>query len=42
MTDNLINDIVSIPDICGPSWWSMIHAWAKAIETAQWLIETWH
>lgn len=27
------NDMVSIPEICGPSWWAMLHGWAKAIET---------
>lgn len=27
------NDVVSIPEICGPSWWAMLHGWAKAIET---------
>ncbi len=28
------NDVVSIPDICGPSWWAMIHAWAESIRDA--------
>ena len=26
-------DAVSIPDVCGASWWAMLHGWARAIET---------
>lgn len=32
--DQLEEDSISIPDICGPSWWAMIHAWAESIRDA--------
>jgi hypothetical protein len=34
VTDENGEEFVSVPDVCGSSWWAMIHGWAEAVRDA--------